>query len=160
MIIQVLRNCSVGVVCWREECFRKQGSKRFKLKVNRGYFFGSTLGCSDLKSLSPYRGIFSMHSILQDDELICENNRANTHTHTPRHTPPTLAFMYTRSFSACTHTHTHKHTHRDTCLHTHKHAHAQTHTHRHTRVRTHIRQHYLEVCINTSDTRCRESPSA
>jgi len=44
-IIQVLRNCSVGVVGWREECFRKQGSERFNLKVNRGHFFGSTLGC-------------------------------------------------------------------------------------------------------------------
>ena len=44
-IIQVLRNCSVGVVNWREEYFRKQGSERFNLKVNRGYFFGSTLGC-------------------------------------------------------------------------------------------------------------------
>ena len=46
-IIQVLRNCSVGVVGWTEECFRKQGSERFNsgLKVNRGYFFGSTLGC-------------------------------------------------------------------------------------------------------------------
>jgi len=44
-IIQVLRKCPVEVVGWREECFRKQGSERFNLKVNRGYFFGSTLGC-------------------------------------------------------------------------------------------------------------------
>ena len=32
-IIQVLRNCSVGVVGWREEFFRKQVLERFNLKV-------------------------------------------------------------------------------------------------------------------------------
>ena len=53
-----------------------------------------------------------MHTILQDEELICKNNRANTRTHIPRHTPSTLALRYTRVFSACTHTHTHA------CIHT------------------------------------------
>jgi len=73
-----------------------------------------------------------MHTILQAEELICENNRANTHTHIPRHTPPTLALRYTRSFSACTHAHTYKHTH-----HAHVHAHTQTRT----RTDTHTQIH-------------------
>ena len=44
-ITQVLRNCSVGVVGSREECIRKQGSERSNFKVNRGYFFTSSLDC-------------------------------------------------------------------------------------------------------------------
>ena len=133
---------------WREERFRKQGSERFNLKVSHGYFFGSTLGCSDLKSLSFYRGICSMHAILQDEELICENNRANTHTctHTYKDTHLQHSRSCTHDLQAHAHKHTRTHTHTaHTCMHTHKHAHAQIHTHRYTRVYIHIRQ----VCINT-----------
>ena len=84
-------------------------------------------------------------------------------THIQRHTPLTLALMYTRSLSACTQTHTHTHTHRTractrTNMHTHRYTHIDAHEYRHTYANTTSR--YVQIltgarynCINTYITR-------